>query len=416
MKKVKYFIIILLIVISIQILCNAQTKTIVYLETNKKTIYKNEEVEISINIKDEKTAAYNIILYFDDTKFEFLSGPENINIDGNRIIIVWYDDKGGSSPKEGVIEQIRFKAKAQGISIFKLDGEIYNENGELIQTNFENLQIYVEDQELENKNERNIDKSTAKLKSLRLDQAGIIPEFESDVFEYDIQVLNNIKSIDVEAIPENVNSQIEITGNTNLQDGLNIIKISVTSEDKMQSNIYIIKVTKTEDLEQANTNLETLAIQNTLLYPSFDNNITKYTAEVSNDITKLNILAIPENENGKAEILGNENLKEGNNKIIIRVTAQNGFTIREYEINVKKRNVQEDEEYKKKQEEQTEELQKAYEMEKISLESNNQVNNNDNNNEVNQKNNHKVLIFIGIVLAILFIVILYKLIIIRKNK
>ena len=152
MKKVKYFIIILLIVISIQILCNAQTKTIVYLETNRKTIYKNEEVEISINIKDEKTAAYNIILYFDDTKFEFLSGPENINIDGNRIIIVWYDDKGGSSPKEGVIEQIRFKAKAQGISIFKLDGEIYNENGELIQTNFENLQIYVEDQELENKN------------------------------------------------------------------------------------------------------------------------------------------------------------------------------------------------------------------------------------------------------------------------
>ena len=416
MKKVKYFIIILLIVISIQILCNAQTKTIVYLETNKKNIYINEEVEISINIKDEKTAAYNIILYFDDTKFEFLSGPENINIDGNRIIIVWYDDKGGSSPKEGVIEQIRFKAKAQGISIFKLDGEIYNENGELIQTNFENLQIYVEDQEFENKNERNIDKSTAKLKSLRLDQAGIIPEFESDVFEYDIQVLNNIKSIDVEAIPENVNSQIEITGNTNLQDGLNIIKISVTSEDKMQSNIYIIKVTKTEDLEQANTNLETLAIQNTLLYPSFDNNITKYTAEVSNDITKLNILVIPENENGKAEILGNENLKEGNNKIIIRVTAQNGFTIREYEINVKKRNVQEDEEYKKEQEEQTEELQKAYEMEKISLESNNQVDNNDNNNEVNQKNNHKVLIFIGIVLAILFIVILYKLIIIRKNK
>ena len=39
------------------------------------------------------------------------------------------------------------------------------------------------------------------------------------------------------------------------------------------------------------------------------------------DTKKLNILAKPENEKSKIEIVGNSNLKEGENIIKIKVTA-----------------------------------------------------------------------------------------------
>ena len=43
----------------------------------------------------------------------------------------------------------------------------------------------------------------------------------------------------------------------------------MTSADKTQSKVYKIYVSKTNNLELANTNLETLAIENTLLNPPF---------------------------------------------------------------------------------------------------------------------------------------------------
>lgn len=50
-------------------------------------------------------------------------------------------------------------------------------------------------------------------------------------------------------------------------------------------------------------------------------------------IQKLNILAKPENEKSKIEIVGNSNLKEGENIIKIIVTAEDGTTTRTYKIN-----------------------------------------------------------------------------------
>ena len=51
------------------------------------------------------------------------------------------------------------------------------------------------------------------------------------------------------------------------------------------------------------------------------------------DIKKLNITAKPENEKSKIEIMGNENLKEGDNFIKVIVTAEDGKTIKTYKIN-----------------------------------------------------------------------------------
>ncbi len=118
--------------------------------------------------------------------------------------------------------------------------------------------------------------------------------------------------------------------------------------------------------EYSDTNLETLAIEDTLLYPAFDNDVTEYEAEVSNSTTSLNILAIPENENASVEIVWDNDLKEGDNLITINVTAKDGVTKKVYEINVYKRNEEEEAIYEQEQEENQKKLEEIYSTENVS--------------------------------------------------
>ena len=123
---------------------------------------------------------------------------------------------------------------------------------------------------------------------------------------------------------------------------------------------------KIENADIKNTNLETLAIENVLLYPPFDTNVTQYNAEVSNETTKLNILAVPENEMASVQITGNNDLKEGQNLIKITVTAQDGVSKKVFEVNCYKRNNEEEILYQREQEENRKKLEEIYKTEKIS--------------------------------------------------
>jgi len=379
MKKAIYiFIVSFLLIISnrfcFPICSNATTTATVYLTSNKDVIEKGDEVEISLNIKEQKTAAYFVNIYFDETKLEFISGPENVKLDKNKIKIIWYDAQGGSGAKQGELEKIVLKAKEDGLANIVVDGEFFSEKTQLIQTNFESLRVQIGrektilEQQAKEEQGDNTQTDNANLQSLRIDIDGMVPNFETNIFEYDLTITNDINNIEVLAIAENPNSKVEITGNTGLKEGLNFIKVKIISEDETQDNEYVINVTKISNPELANANLEILAIENNLLIPPFDSHTTQYKTEISNTITKLNIFAVPENEEGKVEIAGNEDFKEGNNKISITVTAPNGFTKRVYEVNVYKRNIAEEEEYKKEQEELEEKLKHAYEIEKISTE------------------------------------------------
>lgn len=176
------------------------------------------------------------------------------------------------------------------------------------------------------------------LEVLRLDAEGMVPSFNKDITEYYITVGENTNKIEVTAIPQNENAYINIVGNENLKSGINQIEIVVKSEYEINEKIYIVNVTKTSDMQTANTNLETLAIENVTLSPEFNNNITEYNVEISNTVSRLNILAIPENVQTQVIVEGNENLREGKNEITIKVIAQNGVTERIYRINVYKRN------------------------------------------------------------------------------
>ena len=387
----------------------ANTTGTVYLNTNKEIVEIGEEIEVTINIENIKTAAFTAYINFDDTKFEYISGTENTNVIGNRVITLWFDQLGGKQAKTGELIKLKFKAKANGLANFVISGQFYSENGQLIETDFKELQVEVGKKETKlTSDEQGTDtnKSNADLKSLRVDIEGIVPTFAQDVKQYYLNIRNTINNVDVLAVAENPKSSIEITGNINLKDGLNVISIKVVSEDKTQENIYNINVTKTANLDTANTNLETLAIENVLLNPPFDNTITHYDIEISNSTTQLNILAVPENENASTSISGNNDLKEGNNQIVISVTASNGFTKKDFIINAYKRNVQEEEQFINEQEMQQEKLEEAYDIEQTSkLEEN-----------ISEEANNNKWYIIGGIIGTIIVISIIGIIYFKKKK
>lgn len=138
------------------------------------------------------------------------------------------------------------------------------------------------------------------LKELRINMEGMLPSFEKDIYDYYLNIDNSVNNLDIEAVPEDSNSKIEILGDDNFNEGENLIKIIVT--ENVGENVYNIHVNKTNDINLSNSNLEILAIEGGLLDPPFNSNITEYSLEVDNNIKNLNILAVPENENARIEV------------------------------------------------------------------------------------------------------------------
>lgn len=418
LKKIGYiFCILLAITFSTKNTSIATTTGTVYLSSDKQAIEINEEIEITLNIKDINTAVFTSYLHFDNTKLEYISGPENTNIVDNHIIYVWYDETGGSNAKQGELAKFKFKALQNGTATFTTSGEYFTEAGQQIDINFEGTQVQIGKEETklqkEAKEEQGTDTTTnnSHLNALRIDVEGIVPTFSKVIYEYDLTIGNEINDIEVLAVSENPNATVEITGNHNLKQGLNDIIIKVISEDKTSESMYKISVTKTENAELANTNLETLAIENVLLNPPFYTNITNYQIEISNDTTNLNILAVPENEQGTVQIIGNENLQEGDNSISVIVTAPNGITTREYNISAYKRNQEEEQKYLEEQKGRLDKLEEAYDIEMHS-----DTNEEEKNTEKNENihNNKIIYIVLGVIGIIIIIGMVYY--IFKKNK
>ena len=422
--KIIIFIFVFMFFINYIILFNfnniyARTKGNVYLSSNKQEVNIGQKIEISINIEGFNTSAYDFELYFDNDKLDFLENAndkDNINLINNKINYIWFD-RSGKSEVTGNIKTFRFKAKKDGSVTFSINGNFYTNKAQEVDTSFNSLQVNIIDVNnnksvLQKQAEEEIgesnNKNNSKLQNLRLNIEGLVPEFNKDVFDYYLTINNNINNLEILTVPENKNSKIEITGNENLKEGLNIIKVQITSEDNTSSSSYIINVTKTNNVEDANTNLETLAIQNYLLYPNFDNTVTNYNVEVANDTNNINLLAIPEDEEAKVEIDKNDKLQEGNNTIKITVTAKNNYTKKVYNINVYKRNENEEKEYKLEQEENKELLNNIQRTSTNKNNDNNQIQTEEQNKDI-----YLILTLIILLIILIFIVIFFK---IRRSK
>ena len=394
---------------------NIEDKINIEIVSSEDKIKKEEEFSIVINLENLSVSAYDIEMYFDNNLVEYISDVENTNFVNGKILSSWYDTSGGRNAKENCeLIKYKFKSKEIGNSLITIKGKMYDSLGKEV-ANIEESKIIsvVEENQEIIPNTNNEDNTNSKLKEMRLNHEGITPEFNPEITEYYFTT-ENLNELEVTANPQNKNSKVEIIGNKDFKTGINEININVTAPNMSNKTSYKIYVTKTNNIELANANLENLAIENSILSPEFNENILEYKTEVSSTTENLNILAIPQKINAKVEINGGKNLKYGNNEIIIKVVAENGYTNKKYKIDVYKRNEQEQlkaEEEKEKELEELEQILQKNNNENVKLSIEEIEGNIENLEKEEIKSNLFLISIITIVLAIgIFIAIN------RKNK
>ena len=170
------------------------------------------------------------------------------------------------------------------------------------------------------------------LKSLTVAEYKLTPDFSSDVTEYSLTVGADVESLDIEAVAEDDASEVKITGNDNLLMGENTIEISVTAEDGTVRT-YNIYVTKGEG---TSLGLSELTVEGYTLNPEFSSDIYEYTLDITDtSVTSLNVNAIANVEGAEVEIVGNTDLKVGENIITILVRSDSdGIATYQIKVNI----------------------------------------------------------------------------------
>lgn len=83
------------------------------------------------------------------------------------------------------------------------------------------------------------------LASIKINGYTLSPKFSTGVYEYKVNVLDpSVTKIDISAEANNEDAKVEISGNSNLQNGENTIVITVTSQDGTEKVVYQIYVNK----------------------------------------------------------------------------------------------------------------------------------------------------------------------------
>lgn len=182
----------------------------------------------------------------------------------------------------------------------------------------------------ETKPEEEKKSSNANLKTLSIEGVELTPEFSSDVTAYSVRLVNDEESLKITAEPEDTNSTVKIEGNEKLTLGENAILITVTAQDG-STKVYTITATKDEKVALG---LQSLKINGKVINELTVNKF-EYKVEFSG-LDKLEIEAVANQEGATVEILGNENLAEGENTITIIVTSKDGKETATYQIKANK--------------------------------------------------------------------------------
>ena len=164
----------------------------------------------------------------------------------------------------------------------------------------------------------------------------ILFNFNSDVYEYNIDVDINTNYLEIKPILDNDNvSFVKSFGEqkVNLDSGANIVIIKVQDQQGQILN-YILNITKPIANKSDNNYIKSLIIKKYKL--SFSKRVKNYTLEISSNDSSLDIIPTLESPNATYTIMGNNNLKDGS-AIKIIVTAENEEK-QIYTINIKVKN------------------------------------------------------------------------------
>lgn len=197
-------------------------------------------------------------------------------------------------------------------------------------------------------------KTKAKSSNANLSNLGMNPNdftgFSENKTSYDVTVPNNVTQVEIYATKKDSKASLTGTGIKKLQEGQNTANVIVTAEDGT-TKTYTINIKRlsknekqdtTENLDAKSSSnskdleLSNLEIEGVNLEPSFESSTYKYEISIKGEQSNLDIKASTNNTSDKVEIIGNENLQNGQNIITILVTNSKSDEVATYQIYVNK--------------------------------------------------------------------------------
>lgn len=197
-------------------------------------------------------------------------------------------------------------------------------------------------------------KTKAKSSNANLSNLGMNPNdftgFSENKTSYDVTVPNNLTQVEIYATKKDSKASLTGTGIKKLQEGQNTANVIVTAEDGT-TKTYTINIKRlsknekqdtTENLDAKSSSnskdleLSNLEIEGVNLEPSFESSTYKYEISIKGEQSNLDIKASTNNTSDKVEIIGNENLQNGQNIITILVTNSKSDEVATYQIYVNK--------------------------------------------------------------------------------
>lgn len=180
-----------------------------------------------------------------------------------------------------------------------------------------------------NRQEKEI--SSNYLSSLTLSSGTLIPDFDKEHLYYEVELPYSVSSVNVSATLEDTLATLTGTGNYKLNVGSNLIVVKVQGTDGKTRDYQIVVKRKAND----EARLSSLSISNTTLDPGFDKDVYDYKLSTTSASLNFNKI-VPVDSNAKYEISGNNFSELGEYIVVIKVTAADGVSYKEYKLHVTK--------------------------------------------------------------------------------
>ena len=220
-------------------------------------------INVSSDTFDHVSEFGPVVIRYDDSQFEFVSvtpadvlsgyefdihsdDPGVVSVSADFIEVVDEETGNDVSPFSAEVQTMLFqlalraRADASGDSDVSLDttGSFTRADGvELIPQNAGSVTVNIA---------RGVS-TDASLSSLSIEGITMTPAFDPQVFEYSATVSREVESVNVNAVPNNIQATISVDGADDLTSGENIVSVRVLAQDGIRWREYRIFVNRQEN-------------------------------------------------------------------------------------------------------------------------------------------------------------------------
>lgn len=199
----------------------------------------------------------------------------------------------------------------------------------------------------------------AALSALSAAPAALTPAFSAEVTSYSASVGSDVSSVQLEATPRDADASLSYNGSAltagspgvtvPLATGSNLIEVVVTAADGSTTLSYRIEIEREGQPagpSPDDATLSALSVAPAVLSPAFSAEITSYSASVGDDVSSVQLVATPHDEDASLSYDGSAlaagipgvavPLATGSNLIEVTVTAADGSTTSIYSIEIER--------------------------------------------------------------------------------